>query len=815
MNRILKTVASFTIGLFALTLAMSASATAADPPLRIQVLSSSPNWVTNGDALVAVDTSSSVKTSKVVVRVNGKVVTSSFHVDPDNSKRLVGEVSGFANGRNVISAWASGLNAATNLAIFNSPMAGPVFSGPHQAPYYCTTQALGLDAPTDSDCYAPTKTSWAYGKTGGGFGILASPTDRPADLAQTTTRTGQTVDYVVRVETGVINRGVYQWAILAPNGNVGEGWNGRFAYNYGGGCSTGHQQGQGIPNVLNDTQLSRGYATMGSSLNVFNTTCNDVLSAETTSMVKEHVIESLGKRPVWTLGQGSSGGSVQVQMISQNYPGLLDGILPSASFPDNSSPDYPDCRLMQAWFSTPAGAALNDGQKEAVTGLSDPDGCSALANGADVVNATEGCIEQVVPPAVIFNPVTNPGGVRCTLWDNMINIYGADPATGYARRTYDNTGVQYGLKAMQDGKITINKFINLNTNIGGYDNNGIASASRSVADPTGLDIAYKTGRFNQGLSGYANVPVIDARAYTDNEPNVHQYINTYRMRARLDRFAGNHDNQVMFRAKGGPNVGPMNDAAIDILGTWLDNIAANTSSQTQREKLIAGKPSNAVDACWIGGNRIDGVAQIGADNTCETTYPPHSLPVNVAGRPNDSIVGKCQLKAIDPTDYPGADSTQLANISATFPSGVCDWSKPGVGEQPVASTNQSFGPAQTFTTVARKLFIKTSPTKVQKTRKGKNVKLTATMNPCPKSIWQKVTFERKVKKGKKMVWQTAGSKITTGSKCQASLTIKKVKKLTPVRAKATAITGFKGAYSPVKKIHVVSKSKKKKHSHKH
>ena len=55
----------------------------------------------------------------------------------------------------------------------------------------------------------------------------------------------------------------------------------------------------------------------------------------------------------------------------------------------------------------------------------------------------------MVRRSVIFNAVTNPGGVRCTLWDNMVNIYGKDPNTGYARRTFDSVGVQYGLKALQ------------------------------------------------------------------------------------------------------------------------------------------------------------------------------------------------------------------------------------------------------------------------------------------------------------------------------------------------------------------------------
>ena len=42
---------------------------------------------------------------------------------------------------------------------------------------------------------------------------------------------------------------------------------------------------------------------------------------------------------------------------------------------------------------------------------------------------------------------------------------------------------------------------------------------------------------------------------------------------------------------------------------------------------------------------------------------------------------KCQLKPIDAADYktaPNAD--QMAQLKAVFPDGVCDYSKPGVGQ---------------------------------------------------------------------------------------------------------------------------------------
>ena len=51
-------------------------------------------------------------------------------------------------------------------------------------------------------------------------------------------------------------------------------------------------------------------------------------------MVKERFIEAYGV-PLYIIGFGSSGGSMQQHLIAQNYPDLLDGIQPSLSFPDS------------------------------------------------------------------------------------------------------------------------------------------------------------------------------------------------------------------------------------------------------------------------------------------------------------------------------------------------------------------------------------------------------------------------------------------------------------------------------------------------
>ncbi len=344
-------------------------------PLSLSVESSRPDMVSGGNALIAVDVPSPDPVGKVRVRRNGVDVTAAFKPDAGQPRRLVGLVQGLRNGSNRISALvkAKGQAGPVSLDLFNSPINGPIISGPHQEPFYCRTQSNGLGAPTDSDCSAPMAVQYQYRSTNGTFKPLADPTSRPADMAQTTTRTGQTVDYVVRIESGVINRSIYRWAVLAAGGQLGNGWNDRLVFKFGGGCASGYNQGD-INNsqVLDNRELSEGYAVASSSLNIFQTACNDVLSAETASMVKERVIESLGRAPVWTIGEGPSGGSVQTQMTAQNYPGLLQGLIPTQSFPDNSQPSNPDCRLLTNYFGTATGSSLTTVQQEAITGLRTP-----------------------------------------------------------------------------------------------------------------------------------------------------------------------------------------------------------------------------------------------------------------------------------------------------------------------------------------------------------------------------------------------------------------------------------------------------------
>jgi len=62
---------------------------------------------------------------------------------------------------------------------------------------------------------------------------------------------------------------------------------------------------------------------------------------------------------------------------------------------------------------------------------------------------------------------------------------------------------------------------------------------------------------------------------------------------------------------------------------------------------------------------------------------PSASPRQVAGGPRAEDILKCQLKPLSLADYPAGTFTapQFTRLQAEFPTGVCDWSKPGVGQQ--------------------------------------------------------------------------------------------------------------------------------------
>ena len=212
----------------------------------LRVLSSPPEMVTGGDALVRLKVPRNVPLHKARVFVNGKDVTSTL--DPDYSARtLTGLVTGLHLGANSVVAESNGHGHGrpkAHLTLVNHPVTGPIFSGPQQQPFVCKTQTQGLGFPKvdnqvgtgmrlfqtpgnpatpligwSKDCTVDTVVDFQYRTTGGQFRPLP-PGPLPADIATTTTLDGKTVPYVVRRERGTINRFIYAISILSPPGDA-------------------------------------------------------------------------------------------------------------------------------------------------------------------------------------------------------------------------------------------------------------------------------------------------------------------------------------------------------------------------------------------------------------------------------------------------------------------------------------------------------------------------------------------------------------------------------------------------------------------
>jgi Tannase-like family of unknown function (DUF6351) len=700
----------------------SASASA----LEIQAVSSRPDMVSGGDALVQIKAPAGSR-KKLKVTVNGTDVTASFK--PDANGALLGLVANLKDGRNEIRGTAGGAHAS--LTLVNHPVSGPVFSGPHQKPFVCETEmwaAFGLGKPADADCSAPTAVRYFYKTTEppaplampgrgavpaavpAGFKPYDPAAPRPADMVQTTIG-GKAVDYIVRVETGTVNRAVYQIAFLhQPNEPLPTPWasvptwNGRLVYTFGGGCAPGYHQARSNGGVLNNEAIADGYAVASASLNVLQNNCNDVLSAETTMMVKEHFAKTFGA-PVHTIGQGGSGGAMQQHLIAENYPGVLDGIMPMISFPDTLGETQitADCALLNHYFS--GAPNWSEDQRTAVAGYVTWQTCkNNVAPYTPAVMNPGTCDPSVRPLAL--DPTSNPNGVRCTYADNEVNVYGRDPQTGFARRPYDNVGVQYGLAALNSGQISADQFLDLNSKIGGFDINGNYVSGRHAGDPEALRSAYETGRFNGGAEGLATTPIIDLRTYTETN-DVHDRIRSFIMRERLKAANGNADNQVMLtlpRAKGSPfapdpQLIAATREALKEMDTWLDNIAHDASATPIAAKVAKNKPAELADACWNDeGEKIVEPAVYGQPSKCNDLYPTHADPRIVAGSSMRNEMIKCQLKPLNRADYSASFTPDQWNqLQSAFPGGVCDYSKPGVGETALRGTWIDFSRAQAQT----------------------------------------------------------------------------------------------------------------------
>ncbi len=679
---------------------MAACAAAIAAPPRVTVLSSRPEHVTGGDVLVEVEAFNASLEPRFAVAGSPLAATRQDDVRGARGRRfLVGGLPlGDVHLRVVVG------NEFTEVALRNHSLTGPILSGAHLTPYECRTVENGLGAPLDANCSARPRVDWYYRSTRGGFRLWADPRGTlPVDIAATVLRDGRSVPYVVRIESGTINRSVYRIAMLAdPDAPVAAAptrWNRRLVVWFG--CCGSAQYNQGVVQiepggdgiatwVLRERELSLGYAVAVSSGLINNQQANPHLQGETLMMLKEHFIERFGL-PDWTLGFGFSGGAIQQLLIGQLFPGLLDGIQAGLVFPETIMPAIADCRLLRRVFDAEP-SRWTERKREAVEGFP-PGVCTmwddvfatALMVADDRARGSPfGC--GLRDASATYDPVRRPQGARCSIFDTNVNALGRDPRTGFARRPYDNVGLQYGLKALQAGVIDFEDFLVLNERVGGYDNDGEPRPMRTEADAEAVEAAYLGGLVNSFGGGLGSMPIVTYRNNGGMPNDIHDRLQDLILRARLLRATGRHDNHVALTtgAASGIDIEPI---AFDLISRWLDAIAADRRADGI-ERIVRNKPTDAVDTCWLQGQRRI-VEPLSSDPRarCNLAYPLASGPRIVAGLPFENDILKCRLRPLRAGDYPGRPSaTQLARVRKMFLLGVCDSSQPGVGQRPPRGT---------------------------------------------------------------------------------------------------------------------------------
>jgi hypothetical protein len=372
--------------------------------LAIEVLSSAPEHVTGGDALVQVTVPRGAAIGDVRISLDGSDVTGAF-AEGDGDRALVGLVDGLVEGDNTLRATVErgrGRPATAEVTLVNHPSSGPIFSGPQQQPFVCTTARARFDGrpvlgqplvdnhdqvgipvaaeaadgsyPQDGrgyptaeaeivgwskDCAAETRYGYLYrSTTDGAFHWLDDPAAPPADVATTTTMDGQTVPFVVRWERGTVNRFIYSVAMLAPVGEADATepddslWNRRLVFSFQGGVGIGHFQGTTSTGAMLPADLlGLGYGVMWSSGTRTSTHYNLQVGGETALMLKERTVEAHGV-PDYTVAVGGSGGAIQQYVYAQNHPGLIDAAIAQYSYSDmvTQTIHVGDCELLEHYF---------------------------------------------------------------------------------------------------------------------------------------------------------------------------------------------------------------------------------------------------------------------------------------------------------------------------------------------------------------------------------------------------------------------------------------------------------------------------------
>ncbi|MCW2606928.1 MAG: N-acetylmuramoyl-L-alanine amidase [Frankiales bacterium] len=689
-------------------------------PVQLRALSTRADLVTGGDVLVEVVVPKGTDVRGVKVLAGTRDVTGSFRKAGPGLRGLVTRLPG---GKSTLKATVPGVGSAT-LPVTNVLLQAPSFSGPLIQPWTCNNGA------TRADCSKNATITYVYKSTdpskAGVPGRVASdpvqtsfqPYDPAApadDVATTTTDEGKTVPFIVRVEEGYSLRDQYRIAALFDPATQGRtpsptaanpGYADKLVLAHGTSCDTSYESGTAT-DVLFEEALAQGFAVASHALDNAGHNCNIVTQAESLVRTKEMVVERFGPLR-YTIGSGCSGGSLVQQQIANAYPGVYQGITPQCSFTDawSSAQQYVDYVGLRRFLEGPGAveSRIVPAQWPSIFGHANPANqitfTEAIPNSGDPSRDCPGVASEKV-----FTTASQKG-VRCSFQDYMKNVFGLD-AKGKAHRPISNVGVQYGLSGLLTylganvgdatrPALTPDQFVALNAGVGGFDIDFEPTAARTQADPVAQDRVYRSGAVNTGAH-LDKVAIIDLGG---PEPGAfHDVYRKFAMRDRLVREHGTSANQVFWQGQtpllGDPRFA---ESAITAMDTWLAKVEADRTTAPLARKIIAAKGPAGIGERCVGTEGLDAPLELCRAAVGATLF---SSPRIEAGGGDGALVNgvgpktvgftddrlDCQTLPIETFVYAGKpfaevfDAAQQATLRKTFPTGVCDYSKPGTGFQ--------------------------------------------------------------------------------------------------------------------------------------
>ena len=486
-----------------------------DNPARdefsVRVVSSAPYQITGGDARLHIEVPRTVPLHQVEVWVNSVDQRSRFTVMP-GTRTLTGVIDGLLIGANALKVKANGngkgrsspgvhdpdelpdyrpdLLRTTPVSLRlhdDDPGAGSTHSrrpghGDQGVRHVQPPNVIGYSR----NCSVPTQVVFKYRTTANKWKDYTPGKPRPDDMAKETPD-GQ--DFIVRWERGTINRFIYSIAMRVRFDDDAKEWNPvwnkRLIYRFDVGVGIGHTQGSlgklDNPSALYDVGLARGYAVVYSSGTRTATHYNLQLGGETALMVKERFIERYDV-PLYTVGVGGSGGGIQQYIYAQNHPDLIDAAIPQYAYPDMVTQvvHIGDCELLEHYMDNDKLDGANPrwktwSNRSLLEGLNASDTLPNPYTGGQLgltecVNAWRGLTPLVfnrwygeASNQGLFEPPSafDEDKIEWTHFADLVNIVGQDEEEDdgrrYARRYWDNVGVQYGLQSVARGVSQISR----------------------------------------------------------------------------------------------------------------------------------------------------------------------------------------------------------------------------------------------------------------------------------------------------------------------------------------------------------------------